>query len=500
VLLSPAVKSRSFPAVLVALAVVVLGAAVATAVWTAQRTGDPPVIQLEVPEAVGPRNSIKVSVEEAKRGIGDVVVEVEGAGVLARTVAETHLPVPTSAFAPAGQTRVELQAEVGKLLLPTLVEGSLVVRVTATVVGTWWKKPDPVVVEKTVAVRLTPPSVTPVSSFVHVAQGGAEVVVYDVGPSSVFDGVVVERPEGASGPVAPWVFPGQPLPGGPATRHFAFFVVPYDDDGPEAALQSRVRVFAQDGLGNRATAAGVVHKFFPRPMGKDTIELKDPFLTKVTTEVYGATPDLVRKGTLLDDYLQLNRDLRQRNNAFLVDLAQKTAPRFLWSKVFRPFDNAAIKGAFADRRNYTREGAVVDTQDHLGFDLARVERSPVGAGNDGIVVFAGTLGIYGNCVVVDHGYGLMTLYAHLSSMSVKEGDVVARGGLLGTTGATGLAGGDHLHFTTLVHGRPSNPIEWWDAHWITDRIALKLGTSWAFDDEGGAGRPARSGRAPSRRR
>ena len=83
-------------------------------------------------------------------------------------------------------------------------------------------------------------------------------------------------------------------------------------------------------------------------------------------------------------------------------------------------------------------------------------------------------GIYGNTVIVDHGLGLMSLSAHLSSIDVKQGQSVERGDPVGLSGATGLAGGDHLHFTTLVRGLPVNPIEWWDAHWIRDRITSKL--------------------------
>ena len=405
---------------------------------------------------------------------------------------------PANAFAAPGTPRVELKAAIGAQALAGLGAGTMTIRVTATRVGTWMSKPDPVVVERKVEVRLTPPSIAPQSSNVHITQGGAEVVVYDVGATSVVDGVVVARADGE-----PWVFPGAPLPGAAPTRHFAFFSLPYDDANGEPVVQQEVQLFAEDALGNRATAGGVVNKAFLRPMGKDTIELKEAFLKKVTAEIYAQTPSLPRKGNDLDDYLQLNRDLRKQNNAFLVELSKKSQQKFLWSKVFVPFDNAAIKGAFADRRTYVHDGNTVDTQDHLGFDLARVERAPVGAGNDGVVAFAGYLGIFGNCVIVDHGYGLMTLYAHLSSIDVKGGDAVVRGAPIGKTGATGRAGGDHLHFTTLVHGHPSNPIEWWDAHWIGDRIKLKLGDAFAFDaSDAGASAHAKGkpGRAKRRHR
>jgi murein DD-endopeptidase MepM/ murein hydrolase activator NlpD len=105
----------------------------------------------------------------------------------------------------------------------------------------------------------------------------------------------------------------------------------------------------------------------------------------------------------------------------------------------------------------------------------------VPASNDGTVIHASYLGIYGNCVVIDHGYGLQTLYGHLSSMDVKEGQKVKRGETIGRSGATGLAGGDHVHFAVLLQGLPVTPIEWFDSKWINDRLKLKLGAALPFE-------------------
>jgi murein DD-endopeptidase MepM/ murein hydrolase activator NlpD len=90
------------------------------------------------------------------------------------------------------------------------------------------------------------------------------------------------------------------------------------------------------------------------------------------------------------------------------------------------------------------------------------------------VVLARYFGIYGNSVVLDHGGGLMSLYSHLSSIEVAPDQEVEKGQVIGRTGQTGLAGGDHLHFTLLIRGQPVNPIEWWDPMWIRDRVMGKL--------------------------
>jgi murein DD-endopeptidase MepM/ murein hydrolase activator NlpD len=313
-------------------------------------------------------------------------------------------------------------------------------------------------------VRLTPPQLAVLSTQHYVAQGGAEVVVYRVGEGSVRDGVE------AGGRF----FPGYDLPGGRAGDRFALFAVPYDTPSADG-----VELVTADAAGNRR-AVRFVDQFFPAPPRADDIELDDRFLQKVVPAILAGAPELADKGDLLANFLQINRDLRQANARTLVELGAKSRPEFLWQHPFLAFPGGQVMSSFADRRTYFYRGQKVDQQDHLGFDLASVSRAPVPAANRGVVALARELGIYGNAVVVDHGYGLMTLYAHLSSIAVAEGATVERMQTLGTSGETGLAGGDHLHFSFLLHGLPVRPIEWWDTHWITDRLKRKLGAALPF--------------------
>lgn len=442
--------------------------------WAGMREGPPPTVELtaDLP-AVGQKTTLTLVVKEPARGLSSLKV-IAGGPALKNTVTLLEAswePAPAhKPWAEAGTVEHRATLVVGKSIMPELVPGQLVVRVVAGRAGTWMRQPAPVEVEQTFEVKLQPPALASTSMFVHPAQGGAEAVVYEVGPSSVKDGVEV----------GDWFFPGAPLPGGAPSQRLVLFAVPYDLEVSEAEAKGKIKLVAIDDVGNRAEQ-GFVHKFFPRRMGKDTIELKESFMQKVTGEIYARTPELQKKGTLVEDYLQLNGELRRANNATLKELASKSVPQFLWKETFLPMQNAAVKGSFADRRSYVFDGKQVDTQDHLGFDLASLERAPVQAANDGKVLLARYFGIFGNAVVLDHGFGLLTLYAHLSTLSVKDGDDVKRGQEVGRTGATGLAGGDHLHFTTVLHGLPVNPIEWWDAHWIRDRLKLKLGDTlpWA---------------------
>ena len=124
-------------------------------------------------------------------------------------------------------------------------------------------------------------------------------------------------------------------------------------------------------------------------------------------------------------YVRINTDLRQENAEYLLALAEKTEPRLLWQGPFRQLGNSQVESGFADHRTYLYDGREIDQQVHLGFDLAATANVAILASNHGVVIHADFLGIYGNCVVVDHGMGLQSLYAHLSSIGVQVGDAVA---------------------------------------------------------------------------
>jgi murein DD-endopeptidase MepM/ murein hydrolase activator NlpD len=304
------------------------------------------------------------------------------------------------------------------------------------------------------------------SIAVHAAQGGSEAVVYRVGETAVRDGVRAGE----------WWFPGHPLPGGGERDRFALFAVPYD-----VGEEARVRLVAVDDVGNESAAA-FINRFFEKPVKTDTIRVSDGFMQKVVPAILAQTPEIEDRGNLLETYLAINGELRDANAQVLVDLAESSAPSFLWSKRFLQMPNTQVMSTFAERRTYIYDGRPVDEQTHLGYDLASTRRASVPAANDGVVLLARYFGIYGNAVVIDHGYGLMTLYGHLSSIAVAEGEQVERGQSIGRSGETGLAGGDHLHYTVLLQGLPVDPVQWWDAHWIRDRLSSKLGPALGFEE------------------
>lgn len=143
-------------------------------------------------------------------------------------------------------------------------------------------------------------------------------------------------------------------------------------------------------------------------------------------------------------------------------------------RAFRQLTNSKVEANFADERTYSWENETIDDAFHLGYDLSVTKNYPVEAANSGNVVFAGDLGIYGNTVILDHGLGLFTLYGHLSAIDVKVGDAIKPQQIVGKTGETGLAAGDHLHYGVYLNGVAVLPVEWWDAKWIADNIEPKL--------------------------
>ena len=408
--------------------------------------------------AIGPATPIQVVVEEPARGLGEISVELLQGAAVVTLDSQSFQPRPFWAFWGPKRDRYEVDLEVGRNAQPQLQEGEATLRVTAHRASTWLRRPGPRVVAQDFPVRLRPPKLEVVRSPGPVSTGGSGLVVYRVGPESREDGVRI----GA------WEFPGYPLPGGAEGERLALFGVPFDLTDSAAA-----HLVAADELGNRVELP-FLSQLKVVPFAEDEIRLNEAFLARVVPHIQAETPALRPSGDLLEDYLAINRDLRESNAQELRELSSASASGLLWRDRFLQLPGSQVMSSFADRRTYTFQGRNVDQQDHLGFDLASTRQAPIPAANRGTVVLARFFGIYGRTVVIDHGYGLMSLNAHLSSIAVEEGQSVEKGDIVGRTGATGLAGGDHLHFSMLVHGLPVNPLEWWDPRWVRRQILNRL--------------------------
>jgi len=309
--------------------------------------------------------------------------------------------------------------------------------------------------EREVVVVTRPPSVSVDSDQHYLYLGMADLVTFTVSGYSTESGVRVGDEKFRSWPM-PDNKPGQ----------FSLFAFAWN-----MPPETEPVVYATNPGGNEATGHMVIQfpkKEQPRYRVRD-LQLDDKFVEKVVNELDpGGTGDTITR------FVKINNDMRKANNKTLSDLRLKTEPRFLWSQAFLQQPNSKVEANFADVRNYIYKGQKIDQQVHLGYDLSITQHVPVLASNDGKVVYAAPLGIYGNCIVVDHGYGLQSIYGHLSEIGVHEGDMVKRGQVMGKSGMTGMAGGDHIHFSMQLEGVQIERREWWDAHWIKCHVAKRV--------------------------
>jgi murein DD-endopeptidase MepM/ murein hydrolase activator NlpD len=440
-----------------------LVAIVAAVAWFAVGRLFAPSIEIRQPtQFIGSNGQYEIAVSVPQAELANLRVTFEQEG--------REQELTPSEVTPDGEG-VLVRGPLGRAVLRDVKEGTGKLRATASRMAFGRVQTKAASAERDLQVRLRPPRVQVLSTHHFINQGGAEAIVYRVEPSGVPSGVMVGDRR----------FPGYPAAGAanlapdlpkdkladPAV-HIAFFALDWNQD-PNVPIF----LFAEDEAGNRGRA-DFERRVFPKAFKSSNIPLEDPFLNRVVPAIEGETTSLTAQGSLIDRYLVINRDLRKRNNDEIGKLREKTSKETQWTGAFVPFKDGAVQAAFADQRTYVYQGKEVDRQVHLGFDLASNANAPVIAGNRGTVIFAAYLGIYGNCVIIDHGMGLQSLYGHLSSIGTSVGQTVERGAELGRTGITGLAGGDHLHYTMLLQGQSINPVEWWDQHWIEDRILRKL--------------------------
>lgn len=306
-------------------------------------------------------------------------------------------------------------------------------------------------------VDTTPPSIRPVSRLHYINEGGTGLVIYQTSPDTAQSGVFV----------GDLFFPGYPAGDGFSPGHMVcYFAVPVDFE-PGAGIY----LWAKDKAGNPARAS-FNHSIRGRQFPVKSLNITDRFIERILPDF----PRLEVSGedSLLDKFLKINREIRTENDSFCREFGTDTVADRLWEGSFIRMRNAATMAGFGDKRIYLYEGMEVDRQIHLGVDLASLANSEIHAANHGRVVFADRLGIYGLIVILDHGQGISSLYAHLSRIETAAGRYVKRGEVLGYSGQTGLAGGDHLHFSMMVNGVFVNPVEFWDEHWIRDNIEGKL--------------------------
>ncbi len=311
-------------------------------------------------------------------------------------------------------------------------------------------KGNSTVIQKSVELDTRAPRITILHSEMYISPGSSGIVIYQMDDPGAKHGITYNN----------LFAPGFPLQDRDNT-YIAYFGLPHDTE-----VLEHLAVTARDIAGNKARI-NFTTTFRNRAKKKDNITISDNFLNRKIPEFEQNNPDM--EGGFLQKFLIANSRIRIANNTKIADICSTSQPQRLWKGRFGRM-RGSLKAGFAEYRSYFYKGKIIDNQVHLGVDIASTKHAKVRAANHGIVVFAEYLGIYGKTVIVDHGQGIFSLYSHLSKLDVSVGDKVNKGNILGLTGTSGMAGGDHLHFSMLVHGVFVMPKEWFDGKWIESTI------------------------------
>jgi len=433
--------------VFVFLLVVIVALAAAAWHFRARFESDPPQVTLSSNADVMGLAPLEITISDKGSGLKSVTATLSQGGT-EQSLANEQFAQPTP----------EKKLTVALAKVPGIKEGPAVLRVTARDASLWHTfKGNDTVLEKKIEIDITPPTLNLIADDRYVNFGGVGVIVYQPSADTATSGVKMGN----------YFFPGF---AGQVKDHpdyfLALFAHPYN-----APPETRPTLVATDKAGNTREMR-IAYELKNVRYKKSTIAVSDNFFQNKVVPLLKDVSK--RQGSVPEVFVAVDKGVRKENEDKITEVTTKATPKMLWSGAFAQLSNSKVEANFADERTYTYNGQPIDTALHLGYDLSVTKNYPVEASNAGVVAFTGDLGLYGNAVIIDHGLGLFTLYGHLSAIGVKVGDTVAKAQIIGKTGETGFAGGDHLHFGVYLDGVAILPVEWWDQKWIDDNITPKL--------------------------
>ncbi|MDD3592862.1 MAG: M23 family metallopeptidase [Sulfurovum sp.] len=301
------------------------------------------------------------------------------------------------------------------------------------------------------------PTVSILSNSYSITQGGAALVVFFAEDENM-EKLYVEA----------------------AGNHFK--VQPYKQKGYYATLvawpfnqeEFEANIIAMDEAGNQTTTK-VAFYLKPHNYKVSWIEARDSFIDGKITDLASTEPEYEEIDDKVEKFRAVNEEMRLKNEKKIYTLGKVVSDEMLthWKiEKFYPLNNGAKVASYGDERHYYYKdrGNEISRSNHVGIDLASTKMAVIRSSNPGKVVYAGFNGIYGNMPMIDHGFGLYTLYGHCSQVLVEEGEAVKKNQAIAKTGVSGLALGDHLHFGILVQGIEVRPVEWLDGSWIKKNI------------------------------
>ena len=396
--------------------------------------------------AIGKKKEIGITFSDSASGLSRLTVEI----------IQDHKPrvIAEESFPSRGIRQKVIQLTVDTEALK-LKNGPAIINIRATDYSLFKNE---TLLATQVKIDTVPLQISVLNPVNYINQGGTGFITYRTSKPTTLTGVYVDDK----------FFPGHTVLINGRPTSVAYFALAMD----AANAKTKIFITARDDAGNEARSS-IPYSIKPKKFRSDKVNLSDAFLQNIMPGFQSSTPQLQGKSAI-DVFAYVNVTMREENTKTIQALCSKSINKRLWEGPFLRMRNAKPMALFGDQRTYLIAGKSYGTSIHMGVDLASTAHAPVEAANNGIVVFAGPLGIYGNAIIIDHGLGLFSLYGHLSSIETAVGKTVKKEEKIGVSGMTGLAGGDHLHFSILAGGQFVNPQEWWDPHWIEDNVMKKM--------------------------
>ena len=416
---------------------------------TSGEFGKPEIKLLQDVRSIGQRSVLEVSFTDSGSGLGHATVVLTQDN-RPRVLADLRYPGKKTEH-----HAVSIPIDSAALKLH---DGPAVLTVTAVDRSVW---KNTATSSRLLNVDVAPPQLQLLTPVNHINPGGTAMILFRISKAVPTAGIRVNDQ----------FFPAYPIAIDNKACQVAYVALPVS-----ATRETQIKLYARDGGGNE-TSQAVPYLLLKKRFRSDKMNTSEAFLQQKMPEFVAQNPSLAGK-SLVDVFIYVNNVLREENFRTIQSVCRQSAGRQLWEGNFLRMKDAAPMAQFGDSRTYINNGRAIGQSVHLGVDLASTANAPIEAANNGIVSYAGYLGIYGNTVIIDHGLGLFSLYGHLANIEVKKGQAVKKGDFIGKSGLTGLAGGDHLHFSLLVGGQFVNPTEWWDPHWIQDNITKKMDVSF----------------------
>lgn len=304
------------------------------------------------------------------------------------------------------------------------------------------------------------PYVDIISNSYRIEQGGAAAVVFKAADKNLSE-LYIQTKAGRIFKVSPYLKKG----------YYAALIA-WDIKQPVF----RAYVIAKDKAGN-TTKRYIPYFLREKKYRISHIKLKDRFLNGKIQELANIYAPKNNNFNSLEKFRFINEDLRGQNEALIYKLTSSVstpAGKNFIIYPFHPLKHAAQVAGYGDHRYFTYDNIEISQSYHMGLDLASTGEAPIYASNAGTVVFASQNGIYGLNIIIDHGFGLYSIYGHCSSSRVKSGDKVRAGEIIAHTGKSGLALGDHVHFGILIGSVEVRPQLFEDKQWINTFIMKVL--------------------------